>query len=224
MLSSTISIYSLAMHLYASSLLCTNNKNTSTRTMVYHSCFLVTCADFWSHLHISAQILHLLCHEVFWVNPFEEGMVLKLPVSEHIVTKEWTIWKPSLYVRLGSNVRLDVAHLYLLVLTIPHWKDGWVSVPPGIFTPSCKLVLIYSYSWFLLFAHKMLTCHPDISWSCLNPLNYQSVLTQRYAFKHLMETPFKFSNHALLKNWTSQPAITPRNTSRLNILIFPPTW
>lgn len=80
-LSSTISIYSLAMHLYASSLLCTNNKNTSTRTMVYHSCFLVTCADFWSHLHISAQILHLLCHEVFWVNPFEEGMVLKLPVS-----------------------------------------------------------------------------------------------------------------------------------------------
>lgn len=68
----------------------------------------------------------------------------------------------------------------------------------------------------------MLTCHPGISWSWLNPLNYQSVLTQRYAFKHLIETPFKFSNHALLKNWTSQPAITPRNTSRLNILIFPP--
>ena len=121
-------------------------------------------------------------------------------------------------------MRLDVAHLYLLVLTIPHRKDGWVSVPPGIFTPSCKLVLIYSYSWFLLFAHKMLTCPPGISWSCLNPLNYRSVLTQRYAFKHLIDTPFKFSNHALRKNWTSQPAITPRNTSRLNILIFPPTW
>ena len=107
--------------------------------------------------------------------------------------------KAVLVCRFGFKREIDVTHLYLLVL-------------------------IYSYSWFLLFAHKMLTCHPGISWSWLNPLNYQSVLTQRYAFKHLIETPFKFSNHALLKNWTSQPAITPRNTSRLNILIFPPTW